>query len=346
MWEIGSGLFKARPKIEGGLLVKAIFRVCLILASVLSLAAPASAQEGLVLSNDLVGQLIRDPAEAEAWADKAMRDAKPGARADITLYRAIAQARQSIDRRRTAKAVERLLKARAEAGEPDTLRTVLGWLTVSASALVREAWRDLAQIGAQAVLAAEQGTPQDINVRGLLFAQFGIGVLRTPSPSFNDVLRAREIFRTGAALFPKQTDVDDVPDILAQLVTWEATADALLKTLDLKRAERVLAETPERSGRLPSKREGLACDIEFIERPQPTYPKAALRKGYIGAVIIAYDLAKDGRVVNARTLAEVPNATFAPYILETMPSWRAKIAPNTPDACLSDILTRFEFVIR
>ncbi len=53
-----------------------------------------------------------------------------------------------------------------------------------------------------------------------------------------------------------------------------------------------------------------------------SYPEAARREGLQGAVEVRYDVAADGRVMNARILSATPEGIFEEAALEAVRGWR------------------------
>ena len=75
-----------------------------------------------------------------------------------------------------------------------------------------------------------------------------------------------------------------------------------------------------------------ACAFEWTHRKM-TYPR--LRSGYIGGVLIGYDLTPDGSIENARVLGEVPEGKFGAHVLDHVRKWEAAVG-EVPAACLTD----------
>ena len=84
-----------------------------------------------------------------------------------------------------------------------------------------------------------------------------------------------------------------------------------------------------------------ACAFEWTHR-EMTYPK--LRRGYIGGVLIGYDLTPAGSVVNARVLGEVPEGKFGAHVLEHAKRWEAAVG-EVPAACLTDQTVAIVFTL-
>ena len=62
--------------------------------------------------------------------------------------------------------------------------------------------------------------------------------------------------------------------------------------------------------------------LQLVTGSSPVYPPAAKAAGIEGLVVVRYDVAKDGRVVNARIDSAEPIGIFEEAALATVRSWR------------------------
>lgn len=71
----------------------------------------------------------------------------------------------------------------------------------------------------------------------------------------------------------------------------------------------------ETAGELPF------CDGRIRQSPKMRYPGNASEDGVVGAVIVAFDLDADGKVINPKVRAAIPNDAFEDTILKTISKW-------------------------
>ncbi|MEM9572351.1 MAG: energy transducer TonB [Pseudomonadota bacterium] len=63
------------------------------------------------------------------------------------------------------------------------------------------------------------------------------------------------------------------------------------------------------------------CDGRIRQSPKMRYPGNAAEDGVVGAVIVAFDLDADGKVINPKVRAAIPNDAFEDTILKTISKW-------------------------
>lgn len=75
------------------------------------------------------------------------------------------------------------------------------------------------------------------------------------------------------------------------------------------------------------------CEGKFDRLPKPYYPQKAAKNGYIGNVLVGFDLV-DGKAENFRVLASVPSNVFDDVVLSSMEGleWQTD-DPLAPDNC-------------
>lgn len=161
------------------------------------------------------------------------------------------------------------------------------------------------------------------------------------------------------AMYPfKLAGLDERPSIARiyyQAYAWRLAMNSYFQstgersTLKAKAAEsyveretRQLAEahSAKRDPKLP------ACTGRMVKPPKPWYPKSAARAGYVGAVVVGFEI-NDGRVENSRILASVPDGTFETAVLESMKSvrWAYDAKQDVPDCRRStNAIYPFNFV--
>lgn len=90
-----------------------------------------------------------------------------------------------------------------------------------------------------------------------------------------------------------------------------------------------------------------SCPGNLNRPPSPKYPQAALNEGYVGAVIVAFDVNEEGRI-DARVAASVPSDKFDEAVLESMERLKWNWEEPSPDAppCrkeVKNVIQPFEF---
>ena len=164
-------------------------------------------------------------------------------------------------------------------------------------------------------------------------------------PRREERIREAQIeFRRVTRLYPLQEDIESFAPGLAQALAWDFAATSLLQSI----GERVDANGQEKVPALfeRSRDPDQMCPaIDWASRAAPKYPSDALRKGYVGAVMIGFHIGDDLRVEGARILAEVPAARFGDAVLEAVAGWQAASMENAPPGCRRNRVTRIRFVI-
>lgn len=163
-----------------------------------------------------------------------------------------------------------------------------------------------------------------------------------------DVQRAHNDIIRALALFGPQESIDDFDPVLAKVLAWRDATNAALHTLgrdDYPDHEDAARKDSERRPIFAHQQSVDCPDLEWAERPAPRYPRRALRKGYIGAAYLGYRLGEDGRVYDARVLAEVPQAMFGEAALESVKDWRVDKVPEADPVCLRNLTTSILFII-
>ncbi|MEL6258416.1 MAG: energy transducer TonB, partial [Pseudomonadota bacterium] len=94
----------------------------------------------------------------------------------------------------------------------------------------------------------------------------------------------------------------------------EGRADAIRESFETE-------ETETDDGDLPF------CPGQLDPSPKPRYPGKDLRRGYVGAVIIGFDVV-DGEMTEPEVLAAVPDRSFADYALSAFQKTEWKARPS------------------
>jgi TonB family protein len=72
------------------------------------------------------------------------------------------------------------------------------------------------------------------------------------------------------------------------------------------------------------------CEITILKPPEISYPASAAKAGYIGAVMVGFEI-DDTEIVNVRVLASVPDNQFEDAALAAMKSFRWEFNEVQPD---------------
>lgn len=151
-------------------------------------------------------------------------------------------------------------------------------------------------------------------------------------------------FRKVYKLYPLQTDIESFAPGLAQALAWDFAATALLQSMGERIREEDQGKVPALFERAtdPDQRCGT---IDWASRAAPKYPSDALRKGYVGAVMIGFHIGDDLRVEGARVLAEVPASRFGEAVLEAAAEWEVTSMKDEAPDCMRNRVTRVRFII-
>jgi TonB family protein len=68
-----------------------------------------------------------------------------------------------------------------------------------------------------------------------------------------------------------------------------------------------------------------------------------MRNGYLGAVLVGYDIAADGSLENVAILGEVPSNVFSEAALDAVTHWEVKGLPGDEPRCRRNRLTSLHF---
>jgi tetratricopeptide (TPR) repeat protein len=159
----------------------------------------------------------------------------------------------------------------------------------------------------------------------------------------------------GAAIrtFPTAARPTDDAD-LARLIAWEAMVWAIMGT-EHARERHVESELRVRLGAFASVESAVLARSDassecftWTRRTRPSFPSDEILRGRYGAVVMAFDVSRNGRAENRRVLATAPEEMtthFSVAIHRAMSDWRASVEPDATDECLRDrtAVFRFEF---
>jgi len=304
-----------------------------------------------------------DPAAAVEPYERALALARAGV-SDLSapeLEIALLDSRfRSDDADATKSALRDALDTYAASGAPATDRTIGAWRTLALVAIGTRT-RNPSFDEADGYLAeAERIAPPD--QQSLAEAQLLSGMVRIAGDrrSAQDIAEAVVLLDKAIASYAPQESIDRFDPQLALSLAWRQSIRALIESAgsapqfrtgsriatsdDLQKAyERATASYDPQADRPLFKDETAGCQIEWKKRTPPPFPKGALVKSAIGAVLVGFDLGNDG-VDRAVVLADLYGTGFGAAAVKSMADWR--VANPPPAECRKNNLTFFSFVIR
>lgn len=163
-------------------------------------------------------------------------------------------------------------------------------------------------------------------------------------------LAAHTEFQSARSLIPLQKGIDSFDPVLAQVIAWDTAAAAALVSMgggDYPPHKHDDANDHHDGDRIFDRdmRPDNCGGVEWAVRMPPVYPRDALRKNFIGAVLVGFKIADDLTVEDAKILAEVPSERFAGAVLDAVRSWRARPLENDNPACRENQIAKFTFAI-
>jgi TonB family protein len=81
-------------------------------------------------------------------------------------------------------------------------------------------------------------------------------------------------------------------------------------------------------GRERPESDGESCRKTFDTRTRPEYPSSAYFRGFVGSVVLRADIAEDGKLLNSKILAAVPEKYFGNAVMKEVDGMRYK--PGKP----------------
>ena len=185
-----------------------------------------------------------------------------------------------------------------------------------------EGWRLVARL-------AERGDfPPDF-LRGRALTGLGIALLmqgeeRAALETLGQALRA-------LAAFAGETETSEATlgqVAYAEALAWRSAVSALIDSHDWRRPDGSDAPEPAPlAGRAPR------CPLMIDAQPLPEFPRGALDRFSVGAVVLRLSLDEGGAVTQIGALAFAPDDSFAEAVDAVAPLWRVERGPNAPAGC-------------
>ena len=267
---------------------------------------------------------------------------------ELAVYRTYLDFAGDPGKRRTAAALRDALRDSMATGVPGSPVLAEIWLELGAADLA--AGRHGRAI--ECADSAERMLHDSEDYRSLATAKLirGAAILVEDAIDLSAGLAAHKEFESARSLFPRQMGIDSFDPVLAQVIAWDAAAGAARVSMgggDYPPHEHDNANNHHSDTSVFDR--GVYPDdcgaVEWAVRTPPEYPPGALRKNFIGAVLVGFKIADDLTVEDARVLAEVPSERFSGAVLTAVQSWRARPLVNENAACRENQILRATFAI-
>jgi Gram-negative bacterial TonB protein C-terminal len=302
------------------------------------------------------GQLVifTDPKAARTALRRAKKLQNDGVvelpETDLNLFLAYAEFAVSDGRWRQANQLRNALIAIEEKGAPTNSDIATMWYKLAFSDFSRKRYKHAIESASKAETAFLVSSPENYRQRANAILIGGAARLLPFPLTVDNTQAAHNEFSRAQNLFPPQKDLDSFDPLLAQILGWDAAADAVLGSLgeeDYPDHENIDQNDPTQYYSPIFEQEEKSdeeCGVGW-DRDPPKYPSQAGWKGYIGAVIIGYNLSDDTLVHDARILAEVPTKIFGDAVLSNMETWRLAAPISNDPACRLNRLAHFTFMM-
>jgi tetratricopeptide (TPR) repeat protein len=160
--------------------------------------------------------------------------------------------------------------------------------------------------------------------------------------SDNEWTDARGAYREALRAYPESaTPASDAR--LASLMAWEFAAAMVLKTQFERQGRTGTNFSPtdenERFEREGPVRTQASCYSLVQPRRDVDFPYSEAWKGQYGALIVTYDVNRNGALENVFVRATAPanlDAQFSNEVMDEVPFWRASVPADAADYCLKD----------
>ncbi len=267
---------------------------------------------------------------------------------ELAKYLAYAEFTNSGGGGRETKRLREALLAFEEAAAT-TAEDAFMWLQLAYAELNKERYRRAVFAADKSLAAIDATEPSDLVVKPQALLVRGVAALIPFPRTVVDVARAHDDFTTAINLYPPQQDVESFDRTFAQTIAWHSASGAALLSMGKDHSS-----IDDRTGvALNTNKEYFAsaigrpkdCRTVWERRNPPNFPTDALDKGYIGAVVLVYDISDDGVVTNAKVLAEVPGDTFGEIAARSVARWKIETPPVDHPGCRTNVMTNFHFVI-
>ncbi len=267
---------------------------------------------------------------------------------ELRLFLAYAEYQTSGRTRSDLRSFRQSLEASSEELSDGSIDLADIWIALMTEDFTAGRWADTVDSAARAEASLRAAAPDDLEALAKVILAGGAARLLLPHWTEKQILAAHHEFERAQRLFPPQHDVEHFNPLLAQVLAWDAAALAVYRTRyhsgfpdAAADDEEPMPPVLENSG-LYDPRCG---EIEWQTRTSPEYPDDARNAGYIGAVIVGYNLDEGLRVSEPKVLAEVPARKFGHAAASSMNDWRAAPPASDDPVCRRNLLSTFTFVM-
>jgi TonB family protein len=84
---------------------------------------------------------------------------------------------------------------------------------------------------------------------------------------------------------------------------------------------------------------GPPCNMRVVAQPRPNFPREAVRRYQIGAVVVLLDVGADGAVTNGQVIASIGTPALQESVERVMHQWRYEEQPGSPQTCVKERTT-------
>lgn len=240
-----------------------------------------------------------------------------------------------------ARKLRRVLKERDAAGAPATQDSARIWLALAVDDITARRYKEAAESGDLASLAIAAALPDDIKAHAYALVISGVGHIMPRPRTAASVNAARVIFEKAVMLYPPQESILAFDETLANAYAWTVVSRSALLSIGKADAISEGADEDDKAFDHELIKDDYKCEVKWEDRKPPVYPRGALYKGYLGGVIVGYNIGDDGKPKDARILSEVPAAQFGAAAVKAMAAWKLKedVAPE----CRNNRITKFVF---
>lgn len=307
-----------------------------------------------------------DPSKSLEAFDRAIKIAEADGGHSISLKEAIlrrseARVRSNYENNAPIEELDALLMTADSSDATMSEAQVLGWRTLAVARIGSRKYAQ-AKVAADtgAAIAARLDPPAPVLQREILFLA-GLARVAGVNRTEEEVYEAVVLFDRTTQLFPPQKDIDHFDRLLAKTIAWRqslgALADSYGSIPTIKTGSRLpdgedLKSAYERANARSSVDKQYSWEtpppaicaqqLSWRERKLPKYPRSAIVKGSIGAILIGYDVNGIG-VERSVILADFASAGFGAAAVESMKDWR--LEPGSDPACWKNLVTNFNFIM-
>lgn len=268
--------------------------------------------------------------------------------AELRLFLAYAAYQTSRQRWGDLKDFRKALKASTQELSDGSIDLANIWISLTTEDFAARRYSYAIESAASTEAVIRAAVPDDLAALAQVILIGGAARIIPANRTEGQILAAHREFRRARRLFPPQKDIASFDPLLAEILAWDAAAEAAYRT---RNSKGLPADSTEGAAPMPpifesnSSSEERCGEIEWSNRKPPEYPEEARIAGYIGAVIVGYNLGDDLRVSDPKILAEVPAQKFGNAAVSAIADWQAAPLASEDPVCRRNLLTRFTFVL-